>query len=115
MNKSELNKIRKALVLQRQEVLEDLNRHGVANTGTAGALADEADRAEKIAESVVEHQLGYTESKLLEKIDFALQRIDEGGYGICEECGGEISMARLEAKPSVSLCIDCQSAKEKLA
>lgn len=100
---------------QRQKVIQDLNRHGVMSGGTAGAIADEAERAEKIADTLVEHQLGYTESKLLEKIDHALERLDAGGYGVCEDCGGSIGLARLQAKPSVSLCIDCQSSKEQKA
>jgi len=115
MNKSEQNEMREALMQQRQKVIKDLNRHGVMSSGTAGAIADEAERAEKIADTLVEHQLGYSEGKLLEKIEHALERLDEGGYGICEDCKGDISLARLKAKPSVSLCIDCQSKKEQKA
>jgi len=113
MTQSEQDEMREALTQQRQKVVLDLNRHGVMSGSTAGAIADEAERAEKIADTLVEHQLGYTESKLLEDIDHALERLDEGEYGVCEDCGGSIGLARLQAKPSVSLCIDCQSAKEK--
>ncbi len=79
----------------------------------AGVIADETERADKIADNVVEHQLGYSESKLLEKIEYALQRLDAGTYGICDDCHKEINIERLKAKPSVSLCIHCQSRKEQ--
>ena len=42
-----------------------------------------------------------------EQIAYALQRIEEGRYGVCGECGGEIEPARLEALPFTSLCIEC--------
>jgi len=42
----------------------------------------------------------------------ALQRIDSGSYGVCEDCGEAIAFARLQAQPGSCLCIDCQSARE---
>ncbi|BDZ53914.1 TraR/DksA family transcriptional regulator [Agromyces marinus] len=43
----------------------------------------------------------------LDDIDRALARIDDGTYGICERCGSKITVARLEARPTATLCIDC--------
>ena len=43
----------------------------------------------------------------------ALQRMREGEYGYCVECGDEISAARLAAKPDVALCVDCQALKDE--
>ncbi|BDS08085.1 RNA polymerase-binding transcription factor DksA [Oceaniferula spumae] len=113
MTNNEQNEMRKTLIQQRQKVLNDVSRHGVMSGSTAGAISDEAERAEKIADTLVELQLGYKESKLLEKIDLAIERLDDGTYGICKDCGGDIGLARLQAKPYSSLCIDCQSAKEQ--
>ena len=53
------------------------------------------------------------EKYLLDKINKALERIDAGEYGICEECGEEISMRRLEARPVTTLCIACKEAQER--
>lgn len=53
-----------------------------------------------------------SEEKLLGKIDLALSKIDNGSYGVCVDCGQEIPRERLEAKPSVSLCLACQSQHE---
>ena len=114
MTESEKNELRKSLVGQRNHVLKDVNRHGVMTGVGAGVIADETERADKIADNVVEHQLGYSESKPLEKIEYALQRLDAGNYGICDDCHKEINIERLKAKPSVSLCINCQSLKEQL-
>lgn len=112
MTENEMTELREALISQRNEVLEDVSRHGV-KTGGAGVIADETERADVIAENMVEHQLGFSESKLLEKIEYALERLDEGTYGVCDGCRKDINIERLKAKPSVSLCIDCQTAKEQ--
>lgn len=53
-----------------------------------------------------------SEEKLLGKIDLALSKIANGSYGICIDCGKAIPRERLEAKPSVSLCLACQSQHE---
>ena len=113
MTEIEKEELRKALVGQRNAVLEDVNRHGEKTGVGTGVIADETERADVIADNMVEHQLGFSESKLLEKIAYALERLDEGSYGVCEECKKEINIERLKAKPSVSLCIHCQSAKEQ--
>lgn len=111
MTESEKRELRNALVGQRNAVLKDVNRHATKGQGV-GVIADETERADKIAENMVEHALGFSESKLLEKIEYALQRLAEGTYGICDNCKKEINIERLKAKPSVSLCINCQAAKE---
>ncbi|HCX89581.1 MAG: RNA polymerase-binding protein DksA [Deltaproteobacteria bacterium CG12_big_fil_rev_8_21_14_0_65_43_10] len=57
------------------------------------------------------------ERRLILKIKSALERIDEGTFGICEVCGEEISEKRLKARPVTTLCIDCKTraeAEEKL-
>jgi DnaK suppressor protein len=52
------------------------------------------------------------ERKLISKIREALERIDEGTYGICESCGEDISEQRLKARPVTTLCIDCKKRQE---
>ena len=52
------------------------------------------------------------ERKLITKIDEALGRIEDGSYGKCEECDGEIGVERLRARPVTTLCIDCKSQQE---
>ncbi|MBT8044747.1 MAG: TraR/DksA family transcriptional regulator [Verrucomicrobiae bacterium] len=112
MTESEKKELRETLISQRNEVLDDVSRHGTAGGGM-GVIADETERADVIAENMVEHRLGFSESKLLEKIEYALERLEKGDYGICDDCKKPINIERLKAKPSVSLCINCQSAKEQ--
>ena len=57
-------------------------------------------------------RLRVREEKLLKKIDSALGRIDDGSFGTCEECGEEIEVKRLIARPVTTLCIDCKSRQE---
>jgi len=52
-------------------------------------------------------------SELLAQVDAALQRLDDGTYGVCARCGREISTERLEALPSATLCITCQAEEER--
>jgi DnaK suppressor protein len=46
------------------------------------------------------------------KIEEALRRLDDGAYGICDDCGEQIGIARLKARPVTTMCIDCKSAQE---
>ena len=52
--------------------------------------------------------------KLISKIDKALKKMDEGDFGVCEECGEEISVKRLEARPETTLCIRCKEDQERM-
>ena len=52
------------------------------------------------------------ERKLVIKIHEALQKIEEGNFGECEECGDDIGMERLKARPVTSLCIECKRRQE---
>jgi DnaK suppressor protein len=49
---------------------------------------------------------------LLAKIEEALERVEDGSFGVCEACGEEIGIKRLEARPVTTLCIDCKTLQE---
>ncbi|MCL4536944.1 MAG: TraR/DksA C4-type zinc finger protein [Nitrospirae bacterium] len=53
------------------------------------------------------------ERQLLKKIDEAIEKIDSGTYGICEICGEEINIKRLEARPVTTMCIECKTEQEE--
>jgi DnaK suppressor protein len=55
----------------------------------------------------IDYSLGENSQTVLAEIDAALQRIEDGTYGTCGNCGKEIAVGRLEAHPWASLCIDC--------
>ena len=53
------------------------------------------------------------EQRLLKKIDEALERIENGTFGICDDCGSEIGLKRLEARPVTTMCIECKTLQEE--
>lgn len=72
---------------------------------------DSVERANDIENDEVLNELdGITRSEVAE-LWHAVQRIDNGTYGHCEKCGGDISHARLEALPATALCVRCASAE----
>lgn len=71
-------------------------------------VGDEAERATRETENSLELRTRDRYRKLLNKIDKALIRIEDGEYGYCDETGEEIGIARLEARPIATLCLDAQ-------
>jgi len=78
----------------------------------SGAFPDPTDRATMESERNLTLRIRDRERKLRKKIEEALGRLDEGTYGICEECEGPIGFKRLEARPVTTLCINCKSEQE---
>ncbi len=78
----------------------------------AANFADPNDRATQEEEFSLELRTRDRERKLMAKIDESLNRIDAGDYGICEECGIDIGIERLKARPTAELCIDCKTLQE---
>lgn len=86
--------------------LEDL-------TDSNEIFADPADRASAESDRSFTLRLRDRERRLIRKIQAAIQRIEDGTYGICEDCGEDISIARLKARPVTKLCINCKSRQEE--
>lgn len=76
-------------------------------------FADPADRATVESDRAFTLRIRDRERKLIKKIHGALQRMENGTFGVCEECGDEISVARLKARPVTRLCINCKSKQEE--
>ena len=72
-----------------------------------------ADMAADTYERELSGNLASSEQGVLYQIDDALKRIDEGTFGICQQCNTPVTMRRLKAVPYASLCIACQRAKEQ--
>lgn len=116
MNVEDAQQYRDALIRQRDELLLDLQKHGqLPQERIDSEDRDPADQANAAMARDLDQRIAGGEDRLLDKIETALQRLDQGAYGKCEQCQGSISKERLLAKPSVSLCIDCQRAKEEQA
>lgn len=76
-------------------------------------VGDNVDAAADTANDEINSQLAEIESRELEQIEHALQRIVDGQYGRCEYCGGKIAEARINALPYTNSCIDCQRRNEQ--
>jgi DnaK suppressor protein len=106
---------RRKLLKWQAELLADSNE-------TLQSLADDgglqepdiADRASAETDRALELRTRDRERKLLSKIDAALQRIEDGTYGYCEETGDPIGVKRLEARPIATLSLEAQERHERL-
>lgn len=79
----------------------------------ANDLPDEMDLASSEYLQSFQFRLRGREKVFLEKIDRALGKIAQGDFGVCDECGEEISVKRLEARPETTLCIRCKEDQER--
>jgi DnaK suppressor protein len=75
-------------------------------------LSDKADQASLASEMGFALRIREREAKLTAKITEALDRLEDGTFGICEECGEEIPLKRLRARPVTTLCIECKKKQE---
>jgi DnaK suppressor protein len=79
----------------------------------ADKKGDEVDLVNAQKEDQLNMRLGQRNVLFLKKVEVAKQKLLEGTYGLCEDCGCEISQKRLLARPTACLCIDCQEEKER--
>jgi len=113
-SKRELERFRKILLQQKEQILQNIRetREQMANP-QAEEFIDESDVASTEVSQRVTLRLRDRERKLLNKIEKALKKIDDGTYGICERCGGKIGLKRLESRPVATLCIKCKEEQER--
>ena len=101
------------LLEDREDVLHQLDNLREYMLAEVDAEPDEGD-AEIVEREKNAVLIGVLERKLGD-IDAALRSIDRGQYGICERCGEEIDISRLEIKPDTTMCVKCQGEVERLA
>ena len=111
MDKKTIEKFKK-LIAKREEILNEAGRTLSDMTDQNQNVPDPNDRATIESGRSFELRIRDRERKLLSKIDEALERVAEGEFGICEDCGEEIGLKRLEARPVTTLCIDCKTIQE---
>ncbi len=112
MRKRELEAFRGLLEERRQELIHEASRTVDGMGENREQFPDPTDRASLEGNRNLTLRIRDRERKLIGKIDEALERIEDGSYGKCEECGGEIGIERLRARPVTTLCIDCKSQQE---
>ncbi|MEJ2715825.1 MAG: RNA polymerase-binding protein DksA [Deltaproteobacteria bacterium] len=115
MSKENLEYFRGILQRQMDELVKGAGRTVDEMTGEEGkaSFPDPADRASMESDRNFELRIRDRERKLLSKIRNALEKIDDGTFGICEVCGEPIDFKRLEARPVTNHCIDCKTDEEE--
>jgi DnaK suppressor protein len=113
MNETQREYFRLKLLKWRAELLRDSDET-LAHLQEGGLQeADIADRAQAEADRSLELRTRDRARKLISKIDAALERLEDGSYGYCEETGEPIGLRRLDARPIATLSIDAQERHER--
>lgn len=112
MNTAQLDHFRKILYGWKQDLMEEVDRTMHHLQEDAANYADPSDRATQEEEFSLELRTRDRERKLIKKIDKTIDQIDKEDYGFCDQCGIEIGIRRLEARPTATLCIDCKTLAE---
>ncbi len=112
MNPKQLQHFRLVLNNIKLGLGEDIDRTVHTMQDEATVFADPNDRASQESDVSLELRNRDRERKLIKKIEEMLAKIDSGDYGYCDNCGVEIGLSRLEARPTATLCIDCKTLDE---
>jgi DnaK suppressor protein len=112
MKKDDIEYFKDLLTNRLEELLSHADNTVLGMTAPKENFPDPADRATLEADRNFMLRIRDRENKLIKKIKKALERIDEGSFGVCEKCGEDISASRLKARPVTTLCIDCKTKEE---
>ncbi len=120
MSALDTDRFREALMEERRRVqaaidnLHEENPGSMSDESGEDAVYDNhlADTATVTYDRELDYTLEENSEHVLAEIDEALQRIEDGTYGTCTNCGKEIPAERLEARPWATLCIECQRHRE---
>mgnify|MGYP003135877485 CR=1 len=113
MNDRQRGYFRKKLMVWKEDILREAKETLEQLQEDSSNHPDIADRASSETDRAIELRARDRQRKLIAKIDSALQRIDDGSYGYCEETGEPISLKRLDARPIATLSIEAQEQHER--
>jgi DnaK suppressor protein len=112
MDKEIIEQFRRILNQRLEGLLNEAEKTVSGMTEEKGSnFPDPTDRASLEADRNFQLRIRDRERKLIQKIHEAIERIDKGTFGICDECGEEIQLERLLARPVTTYCVEC---KERL-
>ena len=112
MNEPQRAHFTKILLAWKKSLMEEVDRTVHHMQDEAANFPDPNDRATQESEFSLELRTRDRERKLIKKIDEAIVNITKDEYGFCEDCGAEIGVQRLEARPTATQCIDCKTLDE---
>ena len=120
LSKEQLRQLRQLLITEREKLAGEIKSmaHDAstspreASGDLSGYTVHMADMAADTYDRELSMNIISSEQEVLYQIEDALKRVEDGSFGICQQCNKPISMSRLKAVPYASLCIECQRAKE---
>ena len=112
MNPDQLEHFRNILLKWENQLFQEAEITKQDIQTTSANFPDPIDRASLEEEFSLELRTRDRERKLIKKIEEALQQIKENSYGYCDDCGAEIGVRRLEARPTATQCIECKTVSE---
>ena len=113
MNKRKRGQYKKQLERSLERIIEEASETLNGMSSEKALFPDPTDRAALEADRNFPLRIRDRERKLLVKIQEALNRIDDGTFGTCQECGEDISESRLKARPVATLCVECKRMQER--
>lgn len=113
MEEKDLLLFKERLEAMKDEINSDVEQTLNEMTSQTGNIPDPNDRASVESDRSFELRIRGRERKLMDKIEEALGRIEDGSYGVCAGCGEDIAIKRLEARPVAKFCIDCKTRQEQ--
>ena len=114
MTETKLNEFKEILLERKEQILKNIKDNTKEIDGLKNAEAsDEADHATISTDAAIETALNLKQQQELKEIEYALFKIANGSYGICEMCEDLIGEARLAVKPQAKFCIVCREIVEK--
>ncbi len=113
MNSQTLAEFKAQLNGQLDSLLHDVGKTVSEMTEENPNFPDPTDRASLESDRNFELRIRDRERMLINKIRQALQRIEDGTFGLCESCEEQIGLERLRARPVTTLCIDCKTEEER--
>jgi DnaK suppressor protein len=113
MNSQTLAEFKNQLNEQLDALLQDVGKTVSEMTEENPNFPDPTDRASLESDRNFELRIRDRERMLINKIRQALQRIEDGTFGLCESCEEKIGLERLRARPVTTLCIDCKTEEER--
>jgi len=108
MNDRQVEHFRNILLAWKRSLMEEVDRTVHHMQDDAANFPDPNDRATQESEFSMELRARDRERKLIKKIDESMRNLENEEFGFCEQCGVEIGVRRLEARPTATLCIDCK-------
>ncbi len=123
MTKQQLKQFRQALLQERTKfaseikaIVKETSKNPREASGDLSAYTVHmADMSADTYDRELSMNIVSSEQEVLYQIDDALKRMEEGTFGVCQQCGKPINLSRLRAVPYASLCISCQRTKEQKA